>query len=122
MAREIKFRCWDGKKMDYDCRDLTVWNGILVPVGDSIIMQFTGLHDKNGKEIYEGDRIKTLYDHPFKFETDEQWITGEVEYEPGQWIVDYPDHGVSIPIIQYSSERIEVIGNIYEEKKNGSRA
>ena len=56
MSREIKFRAWDGKKMlpnrtvfngaDWDCeRDAATGNPI---------MQYTGLKDRNGKEIYEG--------------------------------------------------------------------
>lgn len=58
--REIKFRAWDPytKKMDYDCRDaLSFWNGITVPEGDHIPLQFTGSNDKTGKEIYDGDVV-----------------------------------------------------------------
>jgi len=78
---------------------------------------FTGRHDKNNKEIYEGDRVKTLYNHPFKFENEAPWIEGEIEYSHGEWMIDYPTHGVSIPLaVYYVADNIEVVGNIYENE------
>ena len=73
MNREIKFRAWDGDSL----MPCDVVNGKAVDSdGDVIwfwhqpaeaIMQFTGLLDKNGKEIYEGD----ILEYPSFYETPE---------------------------------------------------
>ena len=60
--REIKFRAWDGEQMispDYiDRKGFACWKENSIPTSTDRVMQYTGLKDKNGKEIYEGDIVK----------------------------------------------------------------
>ena len=70
--REIKFRCWDKElkcMLEMEVKEKQIWFGtvnvfseILLNHNRFIIMQFTGLLDKKGKEIYEFDRLKLVND------------------------------------------------------------
>ncbi len=126
MTRELKFRAWDGieKKMHYGAFSVDSHGGILDagwndPNGagwkDITIMQYTGLHNRNGKEIYEGDILKFAIYHAI----------GIVQYDERQfcyWISlvnrDYRarqegslfDFTTSIGW----ADSYEVIGNLYE--------
>ena len=130
MSREIKFRAWlkEDKKMEnvktIDFTDKTIRclkknefiNAYLlrrVSFDDVELMQYTGLKDKNGKEIYEGDIIKYKfpYDRRLKHISPVKFLETEASFG----IKDR--YGNEIPLYTISaSNYFEVIGNIYENK------
>jgi uncharacterized phage protein (TIGR01671 family) len=122
MSRVIKFRAWDkDKKQMREVRAIE-WDaqgGVDVDyVSDAMshfaggidtLMQFTGLHDKNGKEIYEGDIMRHVPDGnathlPFVVVWSDVLVAWSIHNEPRTWC-------------EYLNERkydYVVIGNIYE--------
>lgn len=109
--REIKFRAWDGDRMQ-NVLTLGLYEGFVdtnklhSDIEDFKLMQYTGLKDKNGKEIYEGDIVR-VSGHPFQgsIDIDGNYEVGYNEYMElccGSWYLFKMRHWA------------EVIGNIYE--------
>lgn len=126
MSREIKFRAWD-KEADVpfmsDVNMMGYQLGNYLSQDRYVVMQYTGLKDKNGVEIWEGDIVRQDFIWDWGEDGDEGTHTGEVVYIPSKGVcMKRPIiHSEAYPIPtktnQYkhvTGERCEVIGNIYE--------
>ncbi len=101
--REIKFRSFDKRKggMDYPDHIANFING-----DKCQIMQYTGLKDKNGKEIYEGDIVK------FRFY--QKWVIAQVKIsEYGLFLTSCTGNGAWFYRDIHQRSTLEVIGDIY---------
>lgn len=115
--REIKFRSWLKIKNEM-LYEFTTMNPQTNTENEArVLMQYVGLKDKNGREIYEGDVVE-ITNHPFdRGEINERW-NGKyvVEYEPEnmELIISYFPGAHSGWILFRMRHYAEVIGNIYE--------
>jgi len=117
--REIKFRAWDTELKEWIKEEdfaITQDGKILIDVAGREytvsadknrikIVQFTGLLDKNGKEIYEGDIIEINHNP-------EEVDKGSVSYSGSCFQVDFQGES---EILEYLRP-VEIIGNIYQNK------
>ncbi len=112
--REIKFRAWDNEAQDFIYSDDREYCCVISPDGKVLFhwvddeemhelnheegQQYTGLKDKNGKEIYESDLV-TIPDHWPKYIV--LFIKGKYLLNGYKELCDW-------------HEEAEIIGNIYE--------
>ena len=121
---KTKFRAWDKHEQKMFVNDeLIIWNGNVYAndskkltcnnlkgwsIDEEYLMQSTGLKDKNGKEIFEGDILGTK----------DGLLNGVVEYRSdlGMWTNSLIRYNNFERLCNIAGDR-EIIGNIYENKE-----
>ena len=109
-----KFRAWlknDKEMIDVD--EIHWYDGQVDFIGDGItfmrkadeieLMQSTGLKDKNGKEIFEGDIVKC------------SGLLGIIKSFKARWICSFVKYS-NYQKVGFFAKEIEVVGNIYENQ------
>lgn len=127
MSREIKFRIWRASDEYNKVPHMESWDSLLnysmsdifqLDDTDDVLEQFTGLKDRNGKEIYEGDILKASF-------SDKDVLSSPgscevVQFIGGRFIahpVKSSSHRFDYNLDELALEVVDnIVGNIHENK------
>lgn len=118
MKDRLKFRCWDDihrEMIDLQEQDVNPYNISDIPQNN--LMQCTGLKDKNGKLVYEGDIVR-IFNTKADFEEIRPVIFKDCAFQfnlPNSIVIDKPLYCWAINYLNhYKHIEIEVIGNVHK--------
>ncbi|MGU8770583.1 YopX family protein [Clostridium perfringens] len=119
MNRDIKFRAWDEELEEMLYTESEEWfdDGVYFRFNkheDELrhdLMRYTGLKDKNGKDIYEGDIVSFYNDEEYKFKS----TNALVIYDSAAFMLEHKKLGKEyLGEMDIENMCIKIIGNIYE--------
>ena len=134
MSRDIKYRVWDKTsdsmlyQDDFERVEIDTKNKMVTLIAEeesdkshyvldyedgieAEIMRYTGLKDKNGKEIYEGDIVSFYNDEEYRFKS----TNALVIYDSAAFMLEHKKLGKEyLGEIDIENMCIKIIGNIYE--------
>ncbi|TDM32711.1 hypothetical protein ETI11_01345 [Macrococcoides canis] len=123
-----KFRAWDEvidqmfipDSIHFDSKGMVDGIGskkTVFGIEDFELMQSTGLHDKNGKEIFEGDIVKVSQDDEYFI----SFVKNMIEFDCPGFDVPFPDDwNYECNVLSHvmnTEQNIEIIGNIHEHSE-----
>jgi uncharacterized phage protein (TIGR01671 family) len=126
MSRELKFRAWDKTRIRYDVTGFehglkNEMDGVFIDgncfslsKGKAIVMQYTGLKDENGKEIYEGDILE--FSNASGMEDGVCVVAWDAESLA--WYIENYEADIYTELYNITSPaNIRIVGNIYENQE-----
>ncbi|EKO8622929.1 hypothetical protein P1M60_002007 [Staphylococcus pseudintermedius] len=116
-----KFRAWDEtENLMSDVREISIFdkyveleNGAFRGFDEVVLMQSTGLHDKNGMEIFEGDIVKFSAEHDGLSKPPRN-IKYEIAIEDLVALIKNMENKL---VLRMVNQEMEIIGNIHEHRE-----